>query len=108
MVWEILSFGKIPYGHQEYEEVLKRLKNGYRLSCPEEVNEITSWNVKQMYENISTQCFVADPKKRANFRDVGKIIEEYLPDAEKKQYDLMCRTYQKTRAEKYIKIGNKL
>ena len=53
-------------------------------------------------------CCGLDPKKRANFRDVGKIIEEYLSDAEKKQYDLMCRTYQKTRAEKYIKIGNKL
>ena len=61
LFWEMLSFGKSSYGHQEYEEVLSRLENGYRLQCPNEASKISSWNAKELYATISNQCFIAIP-----------------------------------------------
>jgi len=40
--WEIFSFAQVPYGHQTFEEVLEKLKDGYRLPCPEDVQSILS------------------------------------------------------------------
>ena len=34
LFWEILSFGKIPYGHQDYDEVVAKLESGSRLTYP--------------------------------------------------------------------------
>ena len=31
LFWEIFSFGRVPYGHQDYEELVPKLDNGYRL-----------------------------------------------------------------------------
>ena len=107
LFWEILSFGKTPYGPQEYEEVLKKLENGYRLPCPNEVERISSWNPIDLYTEISNRCFVADPKSRANFDDIVELLEKNLSDDEKKRYVHMNELYQKTRAENYLKIGTR-
>ena len=39
VLWEIFSLGKEPYGFWKKPEELieKIIKNGYRLTCPEEV-----------------------------------------------------------------------
>ena len=40
-LWEILSFGRTPYGRQEYEEVLRKLESGYQLFFPEDCKGIS-------------------------------------------------------------------
>ena len=40
VVWEIFSLGKEPYVGQNVENMITKLKNGYSLPCPEEVNQV--------------------------------------------------------------------
>ena len=42
--WEIFSLGKEPYAGQNSEEMILKLKDGYRLPCPEEVTEVSFCN----------------------------------------------------------------
>ena len=77
LFWEILSLGRTPYGHQEYHEIVEKLKNGYRLKRPEESDKILSWNAKRVFEIIARSCFEADPLKRVPFSSiVGKLEGE--------------------------------
>ena len=73
LVWEMLSFGKMPYGHQSYKEVFKKLNRGYRLPFPQIGEYNLAWSPEAMYDKLSSACFIADPKKRATFSDVVKI-----------------------------------
>ena len=102
LLWEILSFGRKPYGHQEYDEVLSRLLDGDRLLCPDDINDITSWSVKSMYHKLSEECFLSDYEKRASFSRVLMILEEYLSTAEKSNYIQMNQEYQKSRGTQYL------
>ena len=107
LFWEILSFGKTPYGPQDYDEVVNKLNDGYRLPCPSEIEPILSWSPKKLYTSLSEKCFVEDPEKRANFSHITELFEEYLSGDEKKQYFQMNEVYEKTRAANYLKICNK-
>ena len=40
VMWEIFSLGKEPYAGQNHENMIPKLKNGYSLPCPEEVNQV--------------------------------------------------------------------
>ena len=102
LVWEIFSFGGVPYGQQQYEEILERLETGYRLSCPNDVKEISSWNPEILYNTISKHCFVAEPESRASFIDVVQIIEKHLTSKELSNYQKMKNIYQNSLAEKYL------
>ena len=42
--WEIFSLGKEPYAGQNSEEMISKLKDGYRLPCPEEVTKVNFLN----------------------------------------------------------------
>ena len=40
VIWEIFSLGKEPYVGQSVENMITKLKTGYSLPCPEEVNQV--------------------------------------------------------------------
>ena len=40
VVWEIFSMGREPYAGQTAEEIIKKLKSGYRLECPEQMDQV--------------------------------------------------------------------
>ena len=102
LFWELLSFGSNPYGRQDYGEVLEKLQNGYRLSCPEEISQIISWSPKALFNKISKSCFVTDPLDRASFSDVVGMIKKELFDEELTRYDQMHDVYKSTRTEQYF------
>ena len=106
LFWEILSFGQNPYGRQEYEEVLTKLKSGYRLPYPIDTKNVTSWHPEEMYSAVTQRCFEEDPDKRANFNEVLKLIEDTLTEAEKSYYAQMIATYESDYSSNYIKIGD--
>ena len=87
LLWEILSFGRNPYGHQGYDELLEKLENGYRLDCPKEVNQITSWSAKELFKNVSNVCFIAEPLDRASFSQVVDIIKLQMTSDEIVRYN---------------------
>ena len=104
LFWEILSFGDNPYGRQEYEEVLERLKSGYRLQYPKDTENTTSWLPENVYSSISESCFVEDPNERANFDDVVRILEDQLTENEKSDYVRLIDTYDSDYACNYVKL----
>ena len=107
VLWEILSFGRIPYGHQTYDEIEKRLEEGYRLPCPLESQSIVSWSAEMLYNEITHVCFKADPNDRASFTDVVNLIETLLYREELEDYHNMEKQYNITCYEKYIKLGQR-
>jgi len=106
LLWEILSFGGNPYGHQDHDEVMEKLDSGYRLPCPKDTALCTSWSPVSLYNKLSEVCFLRDPKERAAFSDVVKILEHYLSSNEKEYYEQISDVYDRIRAAKYLKMGN--
>jgi serine/threonine protein kinase len=105
VLWEIFSLGRVPYGQQSYHDVLKSLESGDYLECPDDINIVSSWSPKTMYDDLSKICFVKEPDKRGTFKDVVSVIEQELSDAETLQYRELNETYQNERCRNYIKIG---
>ena len=107
LYWEILSFGRTPYGHQSYDEVLKNLDNGYRLTCPNVVECTIPFSPEEMFKKLSHICFTADPEHRGQFSDIIQLIEKELREDEIVYYVEMKESYQKMRAENYLKLIRK-
>ena len=102
LLWEIMAFGRQPYGHKEYDEVLDQLQSGYRLPFPNRVKDGLSWSPKSFYAEISNVCFIGEPTSRNSFSDVAHLIRNYLSGEENSQYRELTLIYRKTRAEKYL------
>ena len=96
VTWEIFSLGRTPYGHISYIVLLDQLESGYRLPCPKEIENISSWSPKQIYDKLSKVCFVSDPLERANFSQVVEIIEDDLSENEKASYKNMQQIYKRS------------
>ena len=108
LFWEILSCGKMPYGPQEYDEVVPKLKSGYRLQCPENVDNILTWSPKAVFQKLSNKCFVAEPTERGTFCEVAEILEKELSHVEISDYSQMCDIYHNTRARNYLKLDKSI
>lgn len=102
LFWEMLAFGRTPYGHQEYDELVDKLKLGYRLLCPDEMDQITYWYPQLLFSSLSEMCFKPDPMDRASFSDVLNRIEKELTPKEVENYNDMKCNYQLTRSSNYF------
>ena len=107
LLWEILSFGNTPYGKQDYDEILEKLEKGYRLPCPIEVEDVSSWSPKIFYNELSTKCFHENPNDRASFSDIVQSIETQLFSNEKGRYSQTSELYERNKASNYLRIGNR-
>ena len=105
LFWEILAFGKEPYGQQEYNEVVDQLVKGNRLGYPSTVNNIINWSPKNLYEKIAGVCFPANPEDRATFSDIIGIISSDLLPEERDYHTQMAQKYQSTLASNYLKLS---
>lgn len=65
-IWEMYSFGEIPYGERKGAEVIKAIDNGERLpqpaACPDRIYE------------IMMQCWEIDADKRPTFAELLNIF----------------------------------
>ena len=102
LLWEIMAFGRQPYGHKEYDEVLEQLQSGYRLPFPNRVKDGLSWSPKSFYAEISQVCFIGEPTSRNSFSEVAHLVRNFLSGEENSQYRELTLIYRKTRAEKYL------
>lgn len=107
VLWEIFSFGKIPYGHLDYNEVVKKLEEGYRLPCPSDVKNILSWNAEKVYEDVTKLCFKEDPDERGTFYKVVRAIEFNLSAEELSFYNDMEGRYRSERCNYYMQFGKR-
>eukprot|EP00040_Diaphanoeca_grandis_P033697 m.206812 g.206812 ORF g.206812 m.206812 type:complete len:812 (-) comp32969_c3_seq2:226-2661(-) len=59
MVWEVLSYGEIPYGDVKNIEVEKHVADGNRLSCCK--------GCPQVYHDLLSTCWLKNPGQRPDF-----------------------------------------
>ena len=102
VVWEIFSLGRDPYGTKDYDEVLEQLENGYRLTCPKEIEVIKDWSPKNIYDKVSSICFLSDPLERADFSKVAEIFQEELSNLEIEHYNNLSVTEEKRFEKRYF------
>ena len=86
VIWELFSLGKNPYGGQSYDEVVKRLQEGHRLECPDNIKEIKEWPAEKIYTELSEKCFELNFEKRSSFAEVATFMESKLSENEKQAY----------------------
>lgn len=73
LLYEIFSFGQVPFGHMEPRRVITEVRNGMILPAPAYCPS------KRIYKVIK-QCLVNEPTKRANFATILKIFETFRDD----------------------------
>ena len=105
VTWEVFSFGRVPYGQVEMNEVIAQLEDGYRLPCPTDLSNVKDWSPEALYSSISKACFTEDPDDRANFTDVTNIIEQQLTEKEMSQNEEMRKNYQSNCGDHYLQLG---
>ena len=105
LMWEIMSFGRMPYGHQTYNEVLSQIEVGSTLSYPTISSSELFWSPENLYTKLSEGCFVKDPNMRFSFSIVIDVIESEMCATEKSQYTEMKEIYKRTRADNYLRRG---
>mmetsp|Transcript_13854 Transcript_13854/g.19241 ORF Transcript_13854/g.19241 Transcript_13854/m.19241 type:complete len:752 (-) Transcript_13854:300-2555(-) len=66
-LWELFSFGQIPYADMTNFEVMQKVVAGYRLRCPNECPEA-------IYA-LMLQCWQQNPETRPGFKDIYDVIE---------------------------------
>ena len=93
VLWEIFSLGGTPYGGQTYDEVYAKLKEGYRLPCPEDIQQITSWPAKAIYDELTEKCFLIETEQRSTFSELVKDIECQLKMEELQDYNKLRQKY---------------
>lgn len=73
-LWEIFSFALQPYYGMTHEEVVKYIKGGSTLSCPE--------NTPLVIYNLMRRCWNRKPSDRPSFQNIFQAIEQIKYDYE--------------------------
>uniref|UniRef100_A0A3Q2CLY1 non-specific protein-tyrosine kinase n=1 Tax=Cyprinodon variegatus TaxID=28743 RepID=A0A3Q2CLY1_CYPVA len=66
LLWEIYSFGRVPYPRIPLKDVVPRVEKGYKMDCPDGCPEVVY--------NIMKQCWNLDPAARPSFQ----MLREWL------------------------------
>jgi len=70
LMWEIVTLGGTPYPGLAADEVIKKIRDGYRLEKPEHCK-------REMY-NIMYYCWDTDPNQRPTFTELVDLLDKLL------------------------------
>ncbi|XP_036749465.2 tyrosine-protein kinase FRK [Manis pentadactyla] len=70
LLYEIITYGKMPYSGMTGAQVIQMLGQNYRLPQPS--------NCPLQFYNIMLQCWNAEPKERPTFETLHWILEDYF------------------------------
>ncbi|KAF5289644.1 hypothetical protein FQA39_LY15002 [Lamprigera yunnana] len=70
LIWEVVTLGSTPYTGLSAAEVMKKIKEGYRLEKPEHCR-------RELY-NIMYYCWDKDPKQRPSFGECVELLEKLI------------------------------
>ena len=68
LLWEIYSYGRVPYPRVPVEDVAAHVENGYRMEAPDGCPD-------QIYR-IMTDCWNKDLSQRPTFARIEKMLEQ--------------------------------
>lgn len=69
-LWEIFSYGEMPYLNYKNSEVQSILRDGYRMSKPE--------SAETQHHDLMKACWAAEPKARPRFDAIAKTMVELM------------------------------
>lgn len=72
LMWEIVTLGSTPYPTMGAREVLRRVRDGYRLERPA--------HCRPELFRIVLRCWHADPAKRPDFGELRRALADLLED----------------------------
>ncbi|XP_075923769.1 tyrosine-protein kinase CSK-like isoform X2 [Petromyzon marinus] len=67
LLWEIYSFGRVPYPRVPLKDVVEYVEDGYRMDPPELCPSTVS--------SVMTSCWHVEPACRPSFRDLRRILQ---------------------------------
>ncbi|XP_035207617.1 tyrosine kinase receptor Cad96Ca-like, partial [Stegodyphus dumicola] len=70
VMWEIVTLGSTPYPGMAAADVLRKVKEGFRLEKPE--------HCKREVYNIMFYCWDRDPNKRPSFTELVQLLDKLL------------------------------
>ncbi|TMW50031.1 hypothetical protein DOY81_004897 [Sarcophaga bullata] len=70
LMWEIVTLGSTPYPGISASEVMRKVRDGYRLEKPEHCR-------RELY-NIMYYCWSQDPNERPSFGELIKMLDKLL------------------------------
>lgn len=70
LIWEVVTLGSTPYPGLAAAEVMRRVRDGYRLDKPDHCR-------RELY-NIMYYCWDKDPKERPTFNELVTLLEPLL------------------------------
>uniref|UniRef100_T1I9Y4 receptor protein-tyrosine kinase n=1 Tax=Rhodnius prolixus TaxID=13249 RepID=T1I9Y4_RHOPR len=74
LLWEIITLGSTPYNTMGAREVMRQVREGYRLEKPK--------HCKHEFYKVVTKCWHSDPTKRPSFTELKQDIGNLLGDKE--------------------------
>lgn len=70
LIWEVVTLGSTPYPGISAADVMRRVRDGYRLEKPEHCR-------RELY-NIMYYCWDKDAQERPNFSELVELLEQLL------------------------------
>ena len=70
LLYELITYGGLPYPGMSNTQVLEALKTGYRMPCPKDCPE-------PLYE-IMTECWRHDAASRPTFETLQRRLEDFF------------------------------
>uniref|UniRef100_A0A669BYF2 Tyrosine-protein kinase n=1 Tax=Oreochromis niloticus TaxID=8128 RepID=A0A669BYF2_ORENI len=77
LLWEIYSFGRVPYPRIPLKDVVPRVEKGYKMDCPDGCPEVVY--------NIMKQCWNLDPAARPSFQMLKEWLQHITQGMGKRQ-----------------------
>ncbi|KAL6485403.1 hypothetical protein MHYP_G00047950 [Metynnis hypsauchen] len=78
LLYEIMTFGQIPYSTLTNSQVVQKLRSGYRMSCPA--------NCPKLLYDIMMDCWKETPANRPTFETLQWKLEDFF-DLDVNHYD---------------------
>uniref|UniRef100_A0AC34FAK6 Protein kinase domain-containing protein n=1 Tax=Panagrolaimus sp. ES5 TaxID=591445 RepID=A0AC34FAK6_9BILA len=70
LIWEVLTFGEIPYGNMTNEEIIKFIEDGNRLTLPSAAGQ--PWHM------LTHDCWKYNRKDRPTFTAIKSLFTHFL------------------------------
>lgn len=67
LLWELYSFGRVPYPRVTVEEVAQHVDRGYRMDAPD--------GCPDSVYSIMSECWKKDPSQRPNFTRIERLLQ---------------------------------
>uniref|UniRef100_A0A671SQE0 Tyrosine-protein kinase n=1 Tax=Sinocyclocheilus anshuiensis TaxID=1608454 RepID=A0A671SQE0_9TELE len=70
LLWEIYSFGRVPYPRIPLKEVVPRVEKGYKMDAPD--------GCPAVVYDIMKECWTLDPVERPSFRELRQKLQDII------------------------------